>query len=61
MLYPLKVVSLDYRNHSERVFQKEGKIDLSSHNWTHPVTHLVHIGTHRGLSRVLTDRVHREY
>ena len=29
MRYPLKVVSLDYRNHSERVFQKDGKIDLS--------------------------------
>ena len=29
--------------------------------WTHLVTHLVHIGTHRGLGRVLTGRAHRVY
>jgi len=37
------------------------EIFLSSHTWTHLVTHLVHIGTHRGLGRVLTGRAHRVY
>ena len=35
------------------------EIFLSLHTWTHLVTHLVHIGTHRGLGRVLTGRAHR--
>ncbi len=55
MQYPLNIVSLDYRNRSERIFPKGGigARSLVTHLGTSCHT-LLHFGIHRGLARVLT-------